>query len=275
MRKNAAAIRQLHFFAESAILIPFIPSAGSRWFSLPSEGIVIGWMEMDDMCDKINVLGVKLDYLNVESEMERIMEFMRNDRLDTVGIITKNTLLLAEEDPWWKEYLETLDMSVPGEKEVLEAAGITGGQIYEEVEENEFFARLFWYLIKQEQKVFLLGESREEVEGLQRYLADTYPGIDIAGMTADVADEDTTIDHLANEINSVSPDVIISGLQGIRQNRFLMKNSQKINGKIWLSLGEHPDLQNEAGLKTSWWSTLLKKNTFRRLAAKFKEGKIE
>ena len=76
-------------------------------------------------------------------------------------------------------------------------------------------------------------------------------------------------------INSVSPDVIISGLQGIRQNRFLMKNRQKINGKIWLSLGEHPDLQNEAGLKTSWWSTLLKKNTFRRLAAKFKEGKIE
>ena len=39
--------------------------------------------------------------------------------------------------------------------------------------------------------------------------------------------------------------------------------------------GEHPNIQNEAGLKVSWWSTLLKKTTFRRLAARFKEGKNE
>ena len=104
---------------------------------------------------------------------------------------------------------------------------------------------------------------------------DTYPGISIAGETADVADENTSIDHLVNEINSVSPDVIISGLQGCRQDQFLLENRQKINGKIWLSLGEHPNIQNEAGLKVSWWSTLLKKTTFRRLAARFKEGKNE
>ena len=227
------------------------------------------------MRDKISVMGVRLDYLNVESAMERIIESIQNDRLDTVGIITMNMLLLTEENTRWKEYLEELDMSVPGEKEVLEAAGINSGQIYEEVEENEFFARLFWYLISQDLKIFLLGESREEVEGLRRYLLDTYPGISIAGETADVADENTSIDHLVNEINSVSPDVIISGLQGCRQDQFLLENRQKINGKIWLSLGEHPNIQNEAGLKVSWWSTLLKKTTFRRLAARFKEGKNE
>ncbi len=119
------------------------------------------------MRDKISVMGVRLDYLNVESAMERIIEFIQNDRLDTVGIITMNMLLLTEENTRWKEYLEELDMSVPGEKEVLEAAGINSGQIYEEVEENEFFARLFWYLISQDLKIFLLGESREEVEGAQ------------------------------------------------------------------------------------------------------------
>lgn len=37
------------------------------------------------MRDKISVMGARLDYLNVESAMERIIEFIQNDRLDTVG----------------------------------------------------------------------------------------------------------------------------------------------------------------------------------------------
>ena len=82
------------------------------------------------MRDKISVMGVRLDYLNVESAMERIIEFIQNDRLDTVGIITMNMLLLTEENTRWKEYLEELDMSVPGEKEVLEAAGINSCLLY-------------------------------------------------------------------------------------------------------------------------------------------------
>lgn len=227
------------------------------------------------MSSKIEVLGLKLDYLNVDSEMERLTEFIHNDRLDSIGIITMNTLLLAEKEDTWRTYLENLDMSVIGEKEVLEAVGITSGQIYDEVADNEFPARMFWYMINQDLGIFLLGESQEEVEGLKKYLLDTYPGIRIEGMAADVAGVDMSVDSIINEINSISPDVIISGLQGIHQDQFLMANRQKIGARIWLGLGEHPELQNEAGLKVGWWSTLLKKTTFKRLVSKSLEEKKE
>lgn len=227
------------------------------------------------MRDKIEVLGISLDYLNVEQEMERLAEFMENDRLDSIGMITMNTLLLAEKEPAWKKYLENLDLSVIGEREILEVVGITSGQVYDEVSENEFPARMFWYIINRELRVFLLGESKEEVEALEKYLLDTYPGIQIVGSAADVAGEGASADSMINELNSFSPDVIISGLQGIRQDQFLMENRQKINGKIWLGLGEHPEIQNEAGLKVGWWSTLLKKTTFRRMVSKFKEDQGE
>lgn len=227
------------------------------------------------MSDKIEVLGIRLDYLNVDQEMERLADFMENDKLDSIGMITMNTLLLAEKEPDWKRYLENLDMSVISEKEILEAVDIVSGQVYEEVSENEFPARMFWYLINRNLRVFLLGETREEVEALEKYLLETYPGICIVGSAADAADGEASADSTINEINSFSPDVIVSGLQGIRQDRFLMENRQKINGKVWLGLGEHPDIQNEAGLKVSWWSTLLKKTTFRRMAAKFKGEKSE
>lgn len=227
------------------------------------------------MDDKIEVLGLRLDYMTVDQKMERLSEFLHNDRLDSIGVITMNTLLLAEKEASWRAYLENLDMSVIGEKEVLEAVGITSGQIYEEVSENEFPARKFWYLINQDQGMFLLGESQEEVEGLKKYLIETYPGIRVVGAAADVPGVDTSVDSILNQINSLSPDVIISGLQGIRQDQFLMENRQKVGGKIWLGLGEHPELQNEAGLKVGWWNTLLKKTTFRKLVAKSMEEKKE
>ena len=71
------------------------------------------------MCSKIDVLGVQVDYRNVEASMERIAVMMGNDRLDIVGVVTMSTLMLAAEDPTWKKYLEEMDMTVIGEAEVL------------------------------------------------------------------------------------------------------------------------------------------------------------
>ena len=49
--------------------------------------------------------------------------------------------------------------------------------------------------------------------------------------------EESAFDSLVNEINSQTTDVIVSGLAGTRQDRFVLENSSKISAKIWLSLG--------------------------------------
>lgn len=225
------------------------------------------------MSDKIDVLGVQIDYQNVETLMDEVDRMMQNERLDTVGLVTMNTLLLAAEDEKWKKYLENMDLTVIGEGEVLKAAGIQSGQIAEEVAENEFIARFFWYLIQKQNSIFVLGETAEEVEGLRSYLTETYPGIKITGGA--VVGPDTPADGIVNEINSLTVDVIVSGLQGHRQDRLAIENQSQLNCKIWFCLGEHPDVQTDAGLKVSWWSTLLKKNAFKRMVAKYNNEKGE
>lgn len=223
------------------------------------------------MCEKTDVLGVHIDYCGVDTSMERIAEMMKNDRMETVGVVTMNTLLLAAEDPTWKQYLESMDLTVIGDSEVLKAAGIQQGEIAEEVKEDEFIARFFWYMIQQKERIFVLGETPEEVEGLRSYLEDTYPGIEVAGGAA--VGEDTPPEGVMNEINSLTVDVIVSGLQGHRQDRLAIENRSQLNTKIWFCLGEHPNIQSNAGLKVSWWSTLLKKSAFKRMVARYKEGK--
>lgn len=225
----------------------------------------------EKMDTKINVLGVELDNYSVDEALEKVHDYMQNDRLNTIGIVTMQMLMLAGEDDQWKTYMTDLDMSVIGETEILTAAGIEAdGTLYEEVEANEFLARLFWYLIQTESRVFVLGETADEVESLDRYLQDTYPGLQMAGSAVVESLDEAGVDSLLNEINSATADMIVSGLKGTRQDAFVMDNRSKISAKIWLSLGEHPTVQNEAGIKSSWWGNLLKKNTFKRMVTKYK-----
>ncbi len=116
----------------------------------------------------------------------------------------------------------------------------------------------------------MLGETEDEVESLEKYLQETYPEIQVAGGAVVESLDEAGVDSLLNEINSETADVIVSGLKGTLQDRFVMDNRSKISAKIWLSLGEHPTVQNEAGIKISWWGKLLKKNTFKRMVTKYK-----
>lgn len=223
------------------------------------------------MNGKIDVLGVQIECCNVENSMERIEEMLKDDHLNTVGIVTMSTLLLAAEDQQWKQYLENMDLTVIGETEVLKAADVSSEEIWDEVKENEFIARFFWHLIQAGSRIYVLGETPEEVEGLRMYLEDTYPGMQVVGGTA--VEEETEAEGVVNEINSLTVDVIVSGLQGHRQDRLAVENRSQLSSRIWFCLGEHPNIQTDAGLKVSWWSTLLKKNTFKRMVARDNERK--
>ena len=55
-----------------------------------------------------------------------------------------------------------------------------------------------------------------------------------------------------NLINSENPDLIITGLNGNRQNLFMIQNQTKVLGKIWMNLGQSPHLLEAVGYKQGW-----------------------
>ena len=131
---------------------------------------------------ELEILGVKLKHYRVDAAMEIAEEYLSNDKLNTIGIVTMQMLMQASKEPTWKQYIEDLDLTVIGETEVLEAAGIDPETpSYEEVETNEFIARFFWGLIQKKSRIFVLGDTGEELQTLQKYLTETYPGIEIGG----------------------------------------------------------------------------------------------
>ena len=193
---------------------------------------------------ELEILGVKLKHYRVDAAMEIAEEYLSNDKLNTIGIVTMQMLMQASKEPTWKQYIEDLDLTVIGETEVLEAAGIDPETpSYEEVETNEFIARFFWGLIQKKSRIFVLGDTGEELQTLQKYLTETYPGIEIGGGAVVETLEESAFDSLVNEINSQTTDVIVSGLVKVFLLRFL---------KIAILKNTRTPLHDHVRLKYKW-----------------------
>ena len=220
------------------------------------------------MLNRINILGYSLDYTSVDTAMNTILEYIKNDHLNTIGLVTRNSFLRVEEKEWWAQYLLTLDLGIIGETEVLKAVGIDHGEVFEAVEENRFLDRFFWQMIKLDQGFYILEDDQATGEMLAAYLKNNYPGIRILGIGSASGGEKTSPDRIINQINAVFPDVIISGLKGEKQDGFILRHQNKIFGKLWLTLGESPKLQKDVGMHRGWLSEHRLKSAFRQITNK-------
>ncbi len=207
---------------------------------------------LENAQERIRLGRFTFDCMDLDQVMERLSEFLQNDHLNTFAFVSRNTLITASEDPHLSDYLRRLDAGVMTETEILEAAGITGGRVFEETVGHDYFERIFWRIVRDGLGVFLLCEDEPSCARLKNYLGETFPGIRIVGHTGQTEGSGVDSDHLLNLINSVNPEIIITGLNGNRQNLFMIQNQNKVLGKIWVNLGQSPHLLEAVDLKESW-----------------------
>lgn len=141
------------------------------------------------MNEKMNVLDVQLDNCTAKDAMKIIAEYMQTEELNTVDIVTVDTLMRATQLDGMKEELEKLDLLLPGDMAILEAAKITDRKRIQEMEDQTMLKMVFHYFHKNRCKIFILAGSEEEGDRLQGYLHEAYSGIQVVGMKAVPADE--------------------------------------------------------------------------------------
>ena len=102
------------------------------------------------MNEKMNVLDVQLDNCTAKDAMKIIAEYMQTEELNTVDIVTVDTLMRATQLDGMKEELEKLDLLLPGDMAILEAAKITDRKRIQEMEDQTMLKMVFHYLYWQD-----------------------------------------------------------------------------------------------------------------------------
>ncbi len=191
------------------------------------------------MIKKIDVLGLSLDNHTVREAIRCVETYLGNNVLNTIESISMEMLMEAENDEVLRNVIESLDLAVVGEKEILQATESSSMQRIRETEENDFFFEFFKRVERNRKSVYLIGESAEKVAKAQEQLEQDFKKIVIAGTYA-LEDCVGALDAVVNELNSATPDIIVSILPSPMQEHFFWEYKDKMNANIWYGMGSLP-----------------------------------
>ena len=166
--------------------------------------------------------------------MKASVEYMSTAATNVVELVTIETLMSAKDKPDLRKAIEQSDLVLPGQEEILEAAGIADTRRIQEMRAQVYLKMYLKYLHKNHSRAYLLVETDEEVDRLTACL---YRGIQVVG-AAKVAPGAGMDDMLVNAINGGEVDSVIAVLSSPVQEEFIARNRSLINARMWLGAGK-------------------------------------
>ncbi len=189
------------------------------------------------MEEKIQVLDATIHNDSAKEAMSKIVDYIQQDTFHVVEVVTMQSLVKLLEEEEHRQYLEEFDFTFAGDKEVLEAGGVTDTKRLQEAEDMLFLRMFLRYLHKNRKRVFLLADDEEVLQQVASFMKEEYRDIRIVETC--VTDANSPSDEVViNQINGVETDCVLAFMNSPEQEEFLIRNRLLINTKVWVGLGK-------------------------------------
>jgi len=130
-------------------------------------------------------------------------------------------------------------------------------------------------LARGKQSIYLILDSAEKADSLEGYLKELHPSVNVIGKYI-WEEGSSTAEDLVNELNDISPDVIISKLPNATQLQLISENRRMINASVWVALLYERVITKKKkvsfGSKLDW---MFYKRLFKRRVNKYEIEKAE
>lgn len=188
----------------------------------------------DDM-KELNILGVSICEYSVREALKKTEGYLRGGVMNTVLYVSTKMLVEAGRNPEQKKWIESMDMTVCGEPDILRAAGEAPMNRIREIENNVFLKEVMKRIGKERRTVYLLAQSKADMETLKKRLslAET-AAYEPDGTVLESAEWEA--EALVNHINDIAPSVIISMIPFPVQEKLMAENKNYINADLWIAL---------------------------------------
>lgn len=184
---------------------------------------------------KIHILGVAIRDYTLKESLTLTDEYLKNGAMNTVLFVSAKMLLAAGGNPELKEWIESMDMTVCAETDILRAADMATMSRVREVENNSYLKEVVRRIFKNGQTVYLLTEKEEDIAELKAQLKQVGPPLKIVAENHLEAVEEN-MENLVNHMNDVAADVIISMIPFPKQEMIMAENKNYINSEVWFAL---------------------------------------
>ena len=223
------------------------------------------------MEEKINVFDIELNLLTAKKAMRQVMRYMGGESVSTIELIPMEVLLKGQDNAEWKQSLQSVDLLLPSECEILESAEVTDENAIQDLENNTFVRLFFRYLVKNKKKVFLLTED-EKASRLLKERIETYrKGVQFVG-EAVISAQSGSKDAVINMINGVEPDCILSALSYPWQEKFIAESKALLNARVWFGCSFLLNQQKKEEKASGKFKYFILKRLFRYQVGKTLKG---
>ncbi len=223
----------------------------------------------------IDVLGMQITDYPLKEAIKLSLKYISSGAMNTIYYVSSQVLLDAGDHPQQKEWLESMDLILYGEPTVLDVLGEKTRERKNEIKQDMFLHEFIKKIARGKQSVYLIMDSEDKANGLEKYLQELHSSVNVIGKY--IWDEETSkAEELVNELNDVSPDVIISKLPNAVQLKLICENRRMINASVWVALLYERIINKKKkvtfGSKLDW---MFYKRLFKRKVNKYEIEKAE
>ena len=222
----------------------------------------------------IDVLGMHITDYPIKEAIKHALKYIGNGAMNTIFYVSSPVLLEAGENQQQREWLESMDMLLYGEPTVLDVLGENTRERKNEIKQDAFLHEYIKKIARGKQRVYLILDSQEKADQLNEYLHDLHESVNVIG-TYIWDEENSKAEDLVNELNDVSPDVIISKLPNLVQQKLICENRRMINASVWIALLHERVIKKKKVTFGSKLNRLFYMRLFKRKVNKYETEKTE
>lgn len=194
------------------------------------------------MSSRKELAGVRIDICSLREALHKIEHYMEYEGLHTAETVSMKTVVTAGEDEQVRQCLDVMDLVIPSDKEILMELGVTSRKWLDEAREHRFAKEALREVVKGKHSIYMLCETREQMNMLCQYLEDTFGNTPCVCGDAVWEETGDDVEQIVNEINAVSPHMLFVMLPTPKQEKFLAEHRQMLNARLWFGVGTENSL---------------------------------
>ena len=216
--------------------------------------------------EKVNILGVNVDKPTIPEVADKIFNMLGEDRQHWIFTPNSEIIMLAYKDKDFCDILNKADLLTADGIGVVYASRILGQPIKERAAGYDIACSFIEKIAKSGHRLFLFGGKPGVAETAKENLIKKYPSLNIVGTRNGYFKPEEEAE-IVREINDAKPDVVFVCLGAPMQEKWIARNSDKTNVKVFMGIGgsldvfagtaeRAPDIWCKMGLE--WFYRLMK-----------------
>ncbi len=191
--------------------------------------------------DKVNILGVHVDMVDINGAADKIMSFFDEDRLHSVYTPNSEIIMEAYKNPGFAKVLNNADLLTADGIGVVYASRILKKPIRERAAGYDIARVVLSRINNTEHKLYLFGGKPGVAEEAMSKLLKEYKGLKIVGLRNGYFKPEEEAD-IVSDINSSGADIVFVCLGAPLQEKWIDRHKNELNARVAMGIGGSLDV---------------------------------